>query len=84
MLLLDLRDLFKQVFQLRVIGAGGVAVVFVHAQLLLIFEILEQAGFFLRWLHSDHLTGSMPKRACAHTPAVKMQWRVREKSGIMS
>ena len=41
MLLLDLRDLFKQVFQLRVIGAGGVAVVLVHAQLLLPFEIFE-------------------------------------------
>ena len=41
MLLLDLRDLFEQVFQLRVIGAGGVAVVLVHAQLLLPFEIFE-------------------------------------------
>ena len=41
MLLLDLRDLLEQVFQLRVIGAGGVAVLFVHALLLLPFEIFE-------------------------------------------
>ena len=41
MLLLDLRDLLEQVFQLRVVGAGGVAVIFVHAQLLLPFEIFE-------------------------------------------
>ncbi|MFR6424491.1 MAG: hypothetical protein ACLUNO_02015 [Oscillospiraceae bacterium] len=63
MLLLDLRELFEQVFQLRVVGAGGVAAVFVHAQLLLIFEILEQTGFFWRRLHYDHLTGSMPTGA---------------------
>ena len=84
MMLLDLSELFKQVFELRVVGVGGVAAVFVHAQLLLILEILEQAGFFLRWLHSDHLTGSMPGCACAHTPAGKIQWRAREKSGIMN
>ena len=41
MLLLDLSELFKQVFELRVVGAGGVAAVFVHAQLLLSFEIFE-------------------------------------------
>ena len=41
MLLLDLRDLLEQVFQLRVIGAVGVAVLLVHAQLLLPFAIFE-------------------------------------------
>ena len=41
MLLLDLRELFKQVFELRVVGAGSVAVVLVYAQLLLTFEIFE-------------------------------------------
>ena len=41
MLLLDLCDLFEQVSQLGVIGVGGVAVVLVHAQLLLSFEIFE-------------------------------------------
>ena len=46
-LLFFLRDLGKQIFELRVNRAGGMLGVFVDTKLLLPFQVLQQIGFLL-------------------------------------
>lgn len=58
-LLLGGSDLGKQVFELRIRGAGGVSGVFIGTHFFLILQILEKSGFFLCQLQCNHLMESI-------------------------